>query len=406
MALPNASLPRSEAHEVADLLRPWAPDVEVRAAHEADRGYDLEIVHHGQSLLCEVRRLTSANVSAYAIESAIARTAIWTANSKQRRALVVVVASLTERMRVAIQEAFEATQKADLHLDTVAVLSRRGGAVIHFKPWNIEISKADFQEGASLSPYVQKGSGGGSLQFSEANAQLLKALLFSDMRERRPETDQWWRGPQGPFRSPDEWARICEVGRATAYRLQRVMRAEGLLSEGTRLKLAGADRLLNQWLEVEKSVPKAAYIPVKPLYPPKSPKAGRDAQLAIAWLHEVETSARAKGGMVALTGWQAVVAHGLNIVVGDRPVTAVVPLKSHLDHLLTDGGVRDCPPEEAWAYLTVARDRRSAFAGTVPREGKVPVVDLWQAALDVASDPSRGFDQAMAIAARLIKELR
>jgi len=31
--------------------------------------------------------------------------------------------------------------------------------------------------------------------------------------------------------------------------------------------------------------------------------------------------------------------------------------------------------------------------------------DLWQAALDVASDPSRGFDQAMANADRFIKDL-
>jgi hypothetical protein len=94
------------------------------------------------------------------------------------------------------------------------------------------------------------------------------------------------------------------------------------------------------------------------------------------------------------------------MVVGNRPVTAVVPHQRHLDYLLADGGLHGCESREAWAYLTVARGRRSVFAGTIPRNGEVPVVDLWQAALDVAGDSSRGFDQATAIANRLIKDLR
>jgi hypothetical protein len=36
------------------------------------------------------------------------------------------------------------------------------------------------------------------------------------------------------------------------------------------------------------------------------------------------------------------------------------------------------------------------------REQRIPVVDPWQAALDIAGDPKRGWDQAEAIAKRFV----
>ena len=68
----------------------------------------------------------------------------------------------------------------------------------------------------------------------------------------------------------------------------------------------------------------------------------------------------------------------------------------------------------AWE-LTPCEERDAAFVieacepsmvrplagGAVVIDG-IPVVDIWQAALDVARDPGRGGDQAWAIAQRII----
>jgi len=137
-----------------------------------------------------------------------------------------------------------------------------------------------------------------------------------------------------------------------------------------------------------------------PLYPPKGNKPdGRPHVLA--WLDGLATTIQAGGGLVALTGWKALEQHGLSIVVGATPMTIEVQTQQHLESissLLMPKAQR----HEAWAICRVMRRWRAVAMGITAHGKHIPVVDPWQAALDIAGDPNRGWEQAEALAKRLV----
>lgn len=393
--------------EVARLFKPWAEVQVLPSKPGADDRVDLVLSLRGdRPTLCEVRRLTSANLSSYALESALAHAALWGSKSQQRQPLILIVGSLTQRLIRSVENALDITKQARLRLDAFAVLSRRGGAVIRMRKWGLNVSQPDSVEGFQEPRHLQNGFAGGSLQFSEVNSQLLKELLYQELRVAGAPVDQWWDRHPEPFVSPEQWADRCEVGRATAYRLQRILRHEGYLGDSKSLRLVNADRLLMKWLEYAAAKPAPAYLPAQPLYEKTSEKMGAQPKTTLSWLHrKIQKAAKEQGGAVAVNGWMAIQERGLDVVAGNHPVTVVVPRPQDLRSLIAHSDLRDCPPGEAWAFFTVARGRRSVFASVADRNGTVPAVDLWQAALDVASDPNRGYEQAEAIAKRLIKSL-
>ncbi len=110
------------------------------------------------------------------------------------------------------------------------------------------------------------------------------------------------------------------------------------------------------------------------------------------------------GGMLSLSGWKALDVYNLGNVVGKRPYTVEVPTERYVPQVTNTTLVPTAKDREPWAYLGVMRRWRAVALGAVQRESnRLVIVDPWQAALDVAGDPNRGFEQAEAISRRFIE---
>lgn len=390
-----------DLNEVAALFRPWLP-VEVRPSET--HATEAVLIHGQRSLRCLVRRITSANISTYAIESALAHAALWPGLSGQRTVPLLIVARLDTRLVQVITRAVDTIQASGLPLTNLAVLSRNGGAVIRLPSWNLDAVEPDPEPTAPKSLHLTRGPGPDDLTFTAGTVRLLKSLLYTEVHVAGGPASSWWQGQLGPFPSVEAWARGTKVSRATAYRLHRILQDAGHLASGPRLTLVGAERLLERWANAASMEAAARFIPIKPLYAP--PKSDDTPNAKRTWLRTVEQDLHTWGGLIAINGWHALAVLGGNIVIGDRPLTAVVPSRRILNKIITAGPVRNCTPQEAWAHLTVAKQRHAVFDGTVAHAGATPVVDLWQAALDVTQDRNRGFEQAQAIIRMLMAYLR
>lgn len=356
-----------------------------------------------QALTCEVRRL--GRPGSYPIESAAARAAIWMkSGAVQANTIVLIVPELSKRTMVNVKIG-QLRIREVIGLSNVAIFSHRGGHYLHFADWGLMSDHVD----TAVAPVVTTSERRGSAPvFSEANEQLLKVLLYETVRTGKNDGDlvsRWPRHPE-PLISLDKWSEATEVGRTTAYRLYHQLRELGWISEVdgvTPLRLLNLPRLLTNWMQVEQAGAPRQLIPLAPLYPAKGATSDSDLDVQ-AWLNKLEQQVEKGGGMLALSGWKAIEAYGLGVVVGKRPYTVEVPLERYIP-LVTDAAlVSTTKAREPWAYLGVMRRWRAVAMGAVRREShRLVTVDPWQAALDVVADPNRGFEQAEAISRRFIE---
>lgn len=363
---------------------------------------DIKTKHHKERLTCDVRRL--GRPGSHPIEAAAAWAAIWMKDGAlTSNTVIIIVPELTTRTMRQVERGIDMVHKV-VGLQNVAVLSQRGGHLIRLGIWSLQVKKVD-QAIQSMADVV--GGKDAFLIFSEANEQLLKSLVYEHLRAGLVSDDQikgWWPRSPGPLISIERWADACEVGRTTAYRLYKALLQDGLIGEADGmepLRITNFRQLLMNWLESERRAPPRRLIPMVPLYPPKGNKAD-GGQRIMAWLDGLAMTTQASGGLLALTGWKALEHHGLGIVVGATPITVEVPTDQHLESLKSFI-IPSAQRQEAWAYLGVMRRWRAVAMGMNPREKRIPVVDPWQAALDIAGDPNRGWDQSEAMAERLVE---
>lgn len=356
---------------------------------------------HKEALTCDVRRL--GRPGSYAIEAAAARAAIWMKDGAlTSNAVIIIVPELSARTLRQVERGIDRVHKV-VGIRNLAVLSQRGGHIFRFGSWDLHEKAVD-----AASQGIAEGAGGGgtSLVFSEANEQLLKTLVYELVRGGSISGDLvkgWWPRHPEPLISIERWADACEVGRTTAYRLYKVLLEDGLIGKADGfepLRITNLGRLLTNWLESERRAPSRRLIPMVPLYPPKGNHPGGRQQV-MAWLDSLAMTIQANGSLLALTGWKALEHHGLGAVVGVTPITVEVPTEQHLE-TLTSSILPAGQRQEAWAYISVMRRWRAVAMGITPRDKRIPVVDPWQAALDIAGDPNRGWEQAEAIAKRFV----
>ncbi len=216
------------------------------------------------------------------------------------------------------------------------------------------------------------------------NQWLLKILLLG----RAPTT--WWSGPRLGDATGQDLAGVAEVGSSTAYRLVGSLVARGWM--GRDLRLRRADALVRYWLDHARHE-QVAVRPVRPLF---GGIASPDA--VQAWLGK---QGPVDGCRWALGSWAACAAHGVAIVTGTTRLS--IHAMGSIESLMRQWELAPCDERDA-AFVIEPCDPsmvRPLSGGMVAIDG-LPVVDLWQAALDVARDPGRGGDQAWAIAQRII----
>lgn len=100
----------------------------------------------------------------------------------------------------------------------------------------------------------------------------------------------------------------------------------------------------------------------------------------------------------AVTGWAACRLHGLSVLVDPKSKPLELTLRVPVRVFVEMHGLVQAPDATTETLiLSEAQGPLATFTGVTILHG-VPVVDPWQAALHVASDPQRGIEQATAIA--------
>lgn len=222
------------------------------------------------------------------------------------------------------------------------------------------------------------------LPLTAVNQWLLKILLLG----RAPTA--WWSGPRLDATKGRDLAGIATVGSSTAYRLVAALTARGWL--GNDLRLRRTDALVRYWLDHARHAPIAAR-PVRPLF------GGLDQPEAVqAWIRKQGPVADCPW---ALGSWAACAAHGVAMVTGTTRLS--IHAMGSVESLMRAWELTPCEERDAAFVIEACEPSmvRPLAGGAVVIDG-IPVVDIWQAALDVARDPGRGGDQAWAIAQRII----
>ena len=105
-----------------------------------------------------------------------------------------------------------------------------------------------------------------------------------------------------------------------------------------------------------------------------------------------------QGRMVALGGLEACRRHGVLHTMSGRPLLLT---RETLSTLVAERGLEYCPEHESQVVISEPRFKASVFGGVGPLGG-LPVVDLLQAALDVAPMGGRGTEQAELIVDQIL----
>ncbi len=239
----------------------------------------------------------------------------------------------------------------------------------------------EWEREASLpEPRRRKAERGDRQLFTDLNRWMLKVLLLENA------SNEFWGGPRQRPRHPTGLAKIALVSVAKAHNFAAAFEVKGFLRRSRHgLKLVRVQELLQSWLQSERNgFPKA--VPVRALVPPLSreepvlpPPAGEVAVLggAFAALHR---------GLLRVGGHQLPLVH-VRIPIG---------------RAIQDWQLEECEPRDAEIVLSRPLFPQSVFRGRVLRSNQLPLVDLWQIALDSISGTARGNEQAQYILERVL----
>jgi len=225
--------------------------------------------------------------------------------------------------------------------------------------------------------------------FSDLSQWMLKVLLAPLIPENL------LRAPRGEYRNASELAAASEVSVMSAFRFVRQLRQEGFLdSDEEPLRLVRRSELLRRWQAAHvRGVPE---IPLRWIIPGSSE---RQLPTALQAYGVQPDKKRDHDPRACLGLFAAAESLGFGFVRG-------VPPYFYLENLDRDVLKRmGLSPEGAElrpdVYVRVPAFRESIFRAAVVRDG-VPVADILQVWLDVASHPARGEAQAGEIRRRVL----
>ncbi len=231
-------------------------------------------------------------------------------------------------------------------------------------------------------PLGSKKTGTGRV-FTDLNRWLLKILLLSESPPANfPE------GKRGKPRNPNELGELAGVSHETAYQFFRRMQRRRYLARTHRgFQFVAIDELLSDWLH-EDGRSMADRVPVRGIICDKHHGPfPLDAVLEPA-LRSMD---------VAIGGFEACSRLGL---LHTRYALPEVHVRERLERVLESLAVEVCEPRDAEFNLIRSPYPESIFRGAQVLH-RIPIVDSWQAALDVIGIPARGMEQAEFIAKRV-----
>jgi hypothetical protein len=315
--------------------------------------------------------------SRYQIEAAVAHAILTQATDDQASIRLVHVPVLPADIRERLDALLAARMGAD---PAIAVVSDGGGAYLRLAPWNVATDWPDDASDAALMP-----ASSAPWSYTDASQWVLKLLLLGPLRQ-----NLWWQAPDhwdGMLRSGPEIARVSGITVPSAYDMLERLRQTGWIAHrrGLPIRLTRPEHILADWLLVARRA-RPGRLPIKPLFP-----RGADDADQIAWLARLASRLPATTPW-ALTSWAACQLHHVDISTDASAYPVTIAAAGDQVEILSRLECSACEPGDAVAYLDL-RPGKHAFRGVV-RHGGVPVVDLVQAALDVASDPARGLEQA------------
>ena len=268
------------------------------------------------------------------------------------------------------------------------VLSSSGGSILSLPSWKIVSSQNDpdpLREPSYTAPLP--------LPFSDATEVILKHLLYTYVSfTKSKQLERWWGSPLGSCDSIDRLAVMTQTSQSSVYRLMRSLWSRGIAAPQRTTLVQPAD-LLQSWLVDAHQQVHETSIAFEPMYPPAG---GNTPARTRAWLTSQASRWRS---LAAISGWHALELLGMSGVGHQRPLTLVTRSDADLRLLAHALKMQPCAPAHAWCWGEVAHRPRSAFAG-VTTVKQLAVVDLWQAACDVARD-AHGMKQAQRVAATL-----
>ncbi|MDD5309660.1 MAG: hypothetical protein PHU25_20265 [Deltaproteobacteria bacterium] len=339
--------------------------VEREAAGPGDRGLDCVVVCPPSKFATRIVSVTAPRVSDVLGRLAVAvlERKSWCFPDGAAPFVVVVMPSWGSKMVEAVRDFIErlagdvswmlVTPQGSHHLE----LKAKTGLVV--------VERTAEPGPQPQRPISRKGS-----LFSDLNRWMLKLLILRHAPKSR------WPGHRGKIPNPTHLGRIAGVSVETAHQFVRAFAERDFLrAESGDLKLVRVREMLEAWLAEERRV---------------SP----------AWTHarsidggpfDLERALASRPqGMVALGGFEACRRHGL---LHTTPGVPLVLSAEALPAVVAAWDLGFCGQQEAQVMIAEPRHRASVFRAVGLIDG-LPVVDILQAALDVAPMPGRGLEQA------------
>lgn len=348
----------------------------------------------------EERRLHS--VSRYALESAVAHAMVTQGRSSQERNGITVLVLHVPTLGKVLMTDLGEFMRPMIQPPNVVVLSAAGGGCAYLPQLEIHLQRPDdpTMRAERLPPAETIG------EVLTVNAQwLLKILLFREAPLR------WWAGPRPTSTSVTDLAEASQIPRPTVYKQIARFRQLGWVTSGhgEDQLLVNPGRMLRYWIDQMKYA-HVERLALRPADPPMQWSRKHAVEIGadevLQFLGSGWRELMIKGGM-AITGWHAARLLGFPNMVGVE--SRVVfryhdPNKTLLGSL---GGLMPCDPRDAIVFAEPVSNPRAVLGGVVTNKEahELPVVDPWQAALDVARDPNRGLEQANRIAEEILMQV-
>lgn len=233
------------------------------------------------------------------------------------------------------------------------------------------------------------------LSFSPAQRWIMRALLQSPLAGCG-----WWSGPTGPWQTAQDLAQAGGLSLATTTRCVNALMARGWLEKArTGFQVLDAEGLLRTCADHARLHPQVA-MPLRVAYGgPGEPT----PQAMLAWMREQIGAATGQrdtaDASVALTGWQALGAHGMAIISGLDTKPLQIALSGDYRSVMDTCHLVSATP--ATAQLLLYPDLGALDVPPAPAQAVDPV----QAMLCVAADLAHGPEQVAEVIHRLVRAL-
>ncbi len=357
-----------------------------------NRGSDLVLKDgNARAIPMSIRRLAAP--SRYLIESAI----LHAAAEQHLDGLSLVILSVPKLVPKMLDRVDALLGGSRVN---AAVISDVGGAWIRCPDLGISLDeKGDPRQ--VMAPDEKEHR----LEFPDSTAWMIKVLLLSRLQNH----PLWWGGYRGQIRTGAELAELAGVSPSMVSHLFDLLRSRSWLraDRGDEIVITRPRALLEAWLsQAQQRLSRS--IPVRPLYGAAPNQAGD----ILDWLAGRRQQGQGPHAW-AVNGWRACHLHGVGFVTDiDQRRISITCLGDH-QGLMKSWELMRCDDRDAMFVLQSTRSPRSITGGIVPGlmdgatavASSLPVVDVIQAALDVASDPARGFEQAEHICKAVVEEI-